>query len=136
MSQVTGADTTRADRAERAGAVPAAAHEIVERALALSRADGCVVIATESSSVNLRWATNTLTTNGASRDRSITIVSVVGRSFGVRTASTIDTPAGGRGARPGDLPHPTDADGLAELVRAAEDAAREAQDAEDYADLL
>ncbi len=140
MSQVTGADTPRAaqaGRADRAGAVPAAAHEIVERALALSRADGCVVIATESSSVNLRWATNTLTTNGASRDRSITVVSVVGRSFGVRTASTIDTPAGGgRGARPGDLPHPTDADGLAELVRAAEDAAREAADAEDYADLL
>jgi predicted Zn-dependent protease len=138
MSQVTGADTTRADRADRtdrAGGVPAAAHEIVERALALSRADGCVVIATESSSVNLRWATNTLTTNGASRDRSITVVSVVGRSFGVRTASTIEAPAG-RGARPGDRPHPTDADGLAELVRAAEDAAREAQDAEDYADLL
>ncbi|WP_163551208.1 metallopeptidase TldD-related protein [Candidatus Frankia alpina] len=133
MSQVTGADATRADRA---GSVPEAAHEIVERALALSRADGCVVIATESSSVNLRWATNTLTTNGASRDRSITVVSVVGRSFGVRTASTIDTPAGGRGARPGDVAHPTDADGLAELVRAAEDAAREAEDAEDYADLL
>ncbi|WP_083494776.1 MULTISPECIES: metallopeptidase TldD-related protein [unclassified Frankia] len=114
------------------------AHEIVERALGLSKADGCVVIATESSAVNLRWANNTLTTNGASRDRSITVISVIGRSFGVRTASTIDSPGSGGHptARPTNLPHPTDADGLAELVRAAEDAARDAEDAEDYTDLL
>ncbi|MCK9874347.1 metallopeptidase TldD-related protein [Frankia sp. Ag45/Mut15] len=96
-----------------------AAHEVVEQALALSRADACVVIATESSAVNLRWANNTLTTNGASRDRSITVISVVGRSFGVRSAST-----------------PSDPGGLADLVRAAEQAAHAAADAEDYADLL
>lgn len=102
----------------------AAAHEIVERALALSKADGCVVIASESSTVNLRWANNTLTTNGAGRDRSVTVISVVGRAFGVRTVSTIDAPAA------------TGADGLADVVRAAEDAAREAEDAGDYADLL
>ena len=29
---------------------------VVERALALSRADGCVVLVEESSSANLRWA--------------------------------------------------------------------------------
>ena len=50
-------------------------HEIVERALELSRTDGCVVIADEKSEANLRWASNTLTTNGvdarpqAHRDR-------------------------------------------------------------------
>ncbi len=33
-------------------------HEIVEQALALSRADGCVVIADEHSTANLRWAGN------------------------------------------------------------------------------
>ncbi|GAA4940163.1 hypothetical protein GCM10023238_02260 [Streptomyces heliomycini] len=36
-------------------------HEIVERALELSRADGCVVIADEHSTANLRWAGNALT---------------------------------------------------------------------------
>ncbi len=133
MSQITGTEP----HADRAGAVPASAPEIVERALTLSRADGCVVIATETSTVNLRWANNTLTTNGSSRDRSVTVVSIVGRSFGVRSASTIDAPGGAaRPARPGEAPHPADADGLAELVRAAEEAAREAADAEDYADLL
>ena len=33
-------------------------HELVERALEISRADGCVVIADEDSSANLRWAGN------------------------------------------------------------------------------
>ncbi|SNQ46934.1 putative Zn-dependent protease-like protein [Frankia canadensis] len=132
MSQVTGTDSRA--RTDRAIGVPQDAPEIVERALALSRADACVVIASESSTVNLRWATNSLTTNGSSRDRSITVISVIDRSFGVRTASTIDSP---RRADPATAaPHPTDADGLADLVRAAEAAALEAADAEDFADLL
>jgi predicted Zn-dependent protease len=100
-------------------------HEIVERALELSKADACAVITSETSEVNLRWANNTLTTNGAARDSSITVISVVGRSFGVRSRSTIDVP-GGSGA----------AAALEELVRAAEADAREAEDAEDYAELL
>ncbi|MCL9798276.1 PmbA/TldA family metallopeptidase, partial [Frankia sp. AgKG'84/4] len=111
MSQITGTEP----HADRAGAVPASAPEIVERALALSRADGCVVIATETSTVNLRWANNTLTTNGSSRDRSVTVIGVVGRSFGVRSASTIDTPGGAaRPARPRERAHPAEADGLTE----------------------
>jgi predicted Zn-dependent protease len=103
--------------------VSEASHEIVERALAASRADGCIVIASESSTVNLRWANNTLTTNGAARDRSVTVVSIVGRSFGVRSVSTIESGA-------------TGVDKLTELVRAAEAAAKDADDAEDYAELL
>ena len=43
--------------------------ETVERALALSKADGCVVLATERSEANLRWANNSLTTNGSMRSR-------------------------------------------------------------------
>ncbi|WP_372347960.1 hypothetical protein [Streptomyces sp. KL116D] len=43
-------------------------YEIVERALELSRADGCVVIADETSTANLRWAGNALTTNGVTRE--------------------------------------------------------------------
>ncbi|WP_304440394.1 PmbA/TldA family metallopeptidase, partial [Frankia sp. EI5c] len=100
-------------------------HEIVERALDLARADGTIVIVSESSTVNLRWANNTLTTNGAARDRSVTVISVLGRSFGVRSVSAVDGPTAG-----GDL------DGLETLVRAAEAAAKEADDAEDYSDLV
>ena len=38
--------------------------QTVEACLELSRADGCMVVVRESSSANLRWAGNTLTTNG------------------------------------------------------------------------
>ncbi len=89
---------------------------VVESALTLSKADGCVVILQESSTVNLRWATNTLTTNGSRRERSLTVISVVGESVGVRSASTLDD--------------------LEALVRASEQAAREAAPAEDYTPLI
>ncbi|WP_239393833.1 metallopeptidase TldD-related protein [Frankia sp. CiP3] len=98
---------------------PLRSHEVVEQALASSRADGCVVIADESSTVNLRWANNTLTTNGAARDRSVTVISVVGRAFGVRSASDV-----------------TDGDALTKLLRLSEADAREAENADDYAELL
>ena len=90
--------------------------DTVEQALALSRADGCIVIVSQSSTVDLRWAGNTLTTNGASRDRSVTVISVVGESVGVRSASV-----------------PDDLDGL---VRASEQAARDAGPAEDAGPLV
>ena len=94
----------------------AAAADVVEQALALSRAEGCVVLVQESSSTNLRWANNTLTTNGAMRGRSVSVISVVGESVGVRSA--------------------TSADGLEDLVRASEQAARDAKPAEDYGPLV
>lgn len=90
--------------------------EVVERALALSRADGCIVIASESSSVNLRWANNTLTTNGAGRDRTVAVISIVGEAVGVRSASVVDD--------------------LETLVRASEQAARDAGPAEDAGPLV
>jgi predicted Zn-dependent protease len=90
--------------------------EVVEKVLALSQADGCVVVVTEGSSANLRWANNTLTTNGAVRDRSVAVISVMGESVGVRSASVLDDLEG--------------------LVRASEQAARESGPAEDYAPLL
>lgn len=71
-------------------------HEVVERALELSRADGCVVIADEESTANLRWAGNTLTTNGVTRGRTLTVVATVdgreGTASGVvsRSAVTLD----------------------------------------------
>ena len=90
--------------------------DVVERLLSLSRADGCVAIVRESSGVNLRWANNTLTTNGSGRDRSVTVVSVVGESVGVRSASVLDDLEG--------------------LVRASEQAARDAGPAEDAGPLV
>ncbi|KUN38909.1 metallopeptidase TldD-related protein [Streptomyces longwoodensis] len=97
-------------------------HEIVERALELSRADGCVVIADEESTANLRWAGNALTTNGVTRGRTLTVVATVdgreGTASGVvsRSAVTVDE--------------------LESLVRAAEAAARGAGPAEDAQPLI
>jgi hypothetical protein len=90
--------------------------EVVERALALSHADGCIVLAEHRSGANLRWAGNTLTTNGETRGRSVTVISVVGQSVGVRSA--------------------TSSDGLEDLVRASEQAARDAEPAEDAGPLV
>lgn len=99
-----------------------AAHEIVERALALSRADGTVVIADEESSANLRWAGNALTTNGVTRGRSLTVIATVNGAQG--TASGVVSRAA-----------VTD-DELEPLVRAAEAAARDAGPAEDAQPLV
>ena len=45
------------------------AQELVENALAVSTADGQVTFVAEASETNLRWASNSLTTNGAMRSR-------------------------------------------------------------------
>ncbi|NJQ02087.1 metallopeptidase TldD-related protein [Streptomyces zingiberis] len=97
-------------------------HEIVERALELSRADGCVVIADEHSGANLRWAGNALTTNGDTRGRTVTVV------------ATVD---GGEGTAAGVVSRSGMTTGeLEELVRAAETTAREAGPAEDARPLV
>ena len=92
--------------------------ETVERALALSKADGCIVVTSERSEANLRWASNTLTTNGAVQSRSVAVISVVGDAAGVVQRSSVD------------------ADGLEDLVRASERAARDAGPSEDAAPLV
>ncbi|MDX3074462.1 metallopeptidase TldD-related protein [Streptomyces sp. NPDC088354] len=97
-------------------------HEIVERALELSRADGCVVIADEDSSANLRWAGNALTTNGVTRGRTLTVIATVNGAQG--TASGVVSRAA------------VTADDLEPLVRAAEAAARDAGPAEDAQPLV
>ena len=45
------------------------AHEIVESALAARTVDAMTVICQEHSQTNLRWAANTLTTNGVMHSR-------------------------------------------------------------------
>jgi predicted Zn-dependent protease len=96
--------------------------ETVERALALSKADGCVVIAEETSAANLRWAGNALTTNGETRGRRVTVVATVAGTEGT---------ASGTVSRSG-----VTLDQLESLVRAAEAAARDAGPAEDAQPLL
>ncbi|NGN64195.1 TldD/PmbA family protein [Streptomyces sp. A7024] len=97
-------------------------HEIVERALALSRADGCVVIADEQSTANLRWAGNALTTNGVTRGRQLTVIATVNGQEG--TASGVVSRAA------------VTADDLESLVRAAESAALDGGPAEDAQPLV
>ena len=91
--------------------------EAVERALAVSRSADCVVIAEETSSANLRWAGNTLTTNGVSRSRQLTVIAIDRRAEGA---------AAGVISRAGVRP-----DQIEEVVREAEHAAAEARPAED-----
>ncbi|MFG2179512.1 metallopeptidase TldD-related protein [Streptomyces abikoensis] len=97
-------------------------HELVERALELSRADGCVVIAEERSTANLRWAGNALTTNGVTRGRDVTVIATVDGARG--TASGVVSRSAVTAAE------------LEPLVRAAEAAAREAGPAEDAQPLV
>jgi predicted Zn-dependent protease len=101
---------------------PGQAQEITEAALAASTADGCVVITAEHSETNLRWAANSLTTNGQMSSRSVTVVATFerrgGMSAGVVTRS-VSTP-----------------DDVADLVRAAEVAGRDAEPADDAAPLV
>jgi predicted Zn-dependent protease len=93
--------------------------EAVERALAASRSGDCVVIAEETSSANLRWAGNTLTTNGVSRSRQLTVIAIDRRAEGA-SAGIISR----AGVRP---------DQIEDVVREAEHAAAEATPAEDEA---
>jgi predicted Zn-dependent protease len=96
--------------------------ELVEHALAASTADGCIVIGQEHSETNLRWAGNSLTTNGQMRSRSITVISTFdkpdGTSVGVVTRSVTAT------------------DELDALVQASEQAGRDASPADDAAPLV
>jgi predicted Zn-dependent protease len=98
--------------------------DTVERALAAARPGGeTVVIADESSTANLRWAGNTLTTNGVAATRSLTVISVDRRSDGTAGVGTVSR----SGVTPGQIE---------ELVREAEKAAVDSSAAEDAAELV
>jgi predicted Zn-dependent protease len=96
--------------------------ETVERALAAARSDDCIVIADEMSSANLRWAANSLTTNGVSRSRQLTVIAISRNGAGARAG--VVSRAGVRD------------DQVADVVQAAEDAAAQSSPAEDAQPLL
>ncbi|MBB4942144.1 putative Zn-dependent protease [Streptosporangium album] len=92
--------------------------EMIEKALDLSTADDVVVIVDERSSANLRFAGNTLTTNGVGRSAQLTVISVVGRGVGVVSRAAV---------RP---------EQLADIVAAADHAAEDAPPSEDARPLV
>ena len=96
--------------------------ETVERALAAARCDDCVVIADEGSAANLRWAANSLTTNGVSRSRRLTVIAISRNGAGARVG--VVSRAGVRD------------DQVSDVVDAAERAATESSPAEDAQPLL
>jgi predicted Zn-dependent protease len=95
--------------------------DLIDVALESTSADEALVVARASSSANLRWANNTLTTNGVMTRLELTVVSVVdggaGRAAGVVTRSAAN---------------PTQ---VRDLVTAADAAARAADPSPDAAPL-
>ncbi|HKB32083.1 MAG TPA: TldD/PmbA family protein [Streptosporangiaceae bacterium] len=96
--------------------------ETVERALAAARTRDCIVLAEETSDANLRWAGNTLTTNGVTRSRRLTVIAIEHRADG--KAVGVVSKAGVRD------------DQLTDVVRAAEQAASQSSAAEDAQELI
>jgi predicted Zn-dependent protease len=92
--------------------------ELVERALALSKADECIVIIDDVTDANLRWASNTLTTNGVARSRDVTVISIRDQATGVvsREGVTLES--------------------LEDVVREAEEVSARAGPAQDHFPLL
>ncbi|MBD8869573.1 metallopeptidase TldD-related protein [Nocardioides donggukensis] len=96
--------------------------DLVEHALSGSRSDDAVVVATVTTAANLRWADNTLTTNGVSRGLDLTVVAFHHTADGVAVASVSGSA--------------TTHEQVSALVAAADAAAADAPPAEDAAPLV
>jgi predicted Zn-dependent protease len=91
---------------------------LVAHALARSTSERCVVIVQDSTGANLRWANNTLTTNGVTRSVAVTVIAF----YGAGNASVTGSAAS--------------AEQVTTLVEQADAAARVAEAAEDRAELV
>ena len=91
---------------------------LVEHALVTSTSDHCIVIVQDSTSANLRWANNTLTTNGVTHSIGVTVIAFQGPG---------NASVSGTAASP---------DQVTALVEQADAGARVAESAEDRADLV
>lgn len=94
-----------------------AAQDLVERALRISTADETIVLVTDVSEAALRWAGNSMTTNGVARSRSWTVLAIQrgpATTVGIVTSSSVDA---------------ADIDAVVAAARAAADAAAPATDA-------
>ncbi|OZE74318.1 peptidase [Rhodococcus sp. 15-649-2-2] len=99
-----------------------AAQHVIERALACASVDDTIVIVTDSSDATLRWAGNSMTTNGIATSRRWEVVSIVRDSTSVRVGTVSSTSV--------------DPDDIEAVVRASEAAARSAEPADDAMPLL
>ena len=91
---------------------------LVEHALETSTSEQCIAIVNDTTSANLRWANNTLTTNGVMHEVSVTVIAFQGAG----NASVSGTAAS--------------LEQVAALVESADRAALLADSAEDRADLV
>jgi predicted Zn-dependent protease len=91
---------------------------LVEHALETSTSEQCIVIVEDSTSANLRWANNTLTTNGVMRAVDVTVIAFQGAG---------NASISGTAASP---------EQVAALVESADRAAAVADAAEDRAELV
>ena len=95
---------------------------LAEHAVATSVADECVVVVRDTTSANLRWAANALTTNGVMHSLSVTVVSFVHHAGGTATGSVTSTASSQAQ--------------VCDLADAADAAARAGSPAEDAAPLV
>jgi predicted Zn-dependent protease len=96
--------------------------QLVDHALDTSRSSSCIAIASVSSGANLRWANNTLTTNGVSQRVSVTVIGFASTAQGVAAGSVSGTAAS--------------LDQVTALVEAADRAAAGSEAAQDAAELI
>jgi predicted Zn-dependent protease len=98
------------------------ASQVVDLALDAARADETIVLVTERAEASLRWANNSMTTNGVSTSRSTTVISILREGDTARVGSL-------RSAE-------VDPSLIPALVTASGEAARSAPQARDAAALL
>ncbi|MFD3743451.1 metallopeptidase TldD-related protein [Nocardia sp. NPDC058633] len=96
---------------------------VVERALAASRADEAIVIVTDAHEASLRWAGNSMTTNGSSISRDWAVISVFRDGPNTARVGSISSTS-------------VDPAEIEAVVRASEQAARTAAPARDAMPLL
>jgi predicted Zn-dependent protease len=96
--------------------------DLAEHALATSAGDRCVALVQVTTGANLRWANNTLTTNGVGHRVGVTVVSFVDKEGGTAAGSVTGSA--------------TTREQVTALVEAADAAARASRPAEDAAELV
>ena len=85
-------------------------------------ADETIVVVTDRATASLRWAGNSMTTNGETRGRDTTVISIVRKGNGAHVGSVKSSEV--------------DPSAIAGLVAASQDAARSAPEARDGAPIL
>ncbi len=102
----------------RAGGALSTLQDTIDRVLALSKSDACIVIARRAATINIRWANNTVTTNGDADDAQLTVISVANHRVGSVTRTNFP------------------AEQLEAIVRESEAACNSRPEAPDYMPLL